>query len=239
MKKAITSTLSEAKGKFEGYTALLDFRYSNLCVEADARALLPVTVTIDGTESNIEKVAWINNPEKDQFAVYPMDQYDLLEIGAGIQLSHPEFKMEVKDWENFPEEMKTEGDVDEYKYLLFTMPEVNKDRRDFLLDGVKVLHEQWNMKMELVKTSSAAKLMEYMAGQHKEVIDKTKKQFEDYYKTCYDRGESITEAKKKEIEDGYQRYLEREKEKQVAEKAKGDNVASSMRMGQEPGDDEY
>ncbi len=239
MRKIITSTLSEAKGKFEAYTALLDFRYSNLCVEADARALLSVTVQIDDTQSNIEKVAWINNPEKDQFAVYPMDQYDLLQIGAGIQLSHPEFKMEIKDWENYPEEMKQPGTVDEYKYLLFTMPEVNKDRYDALLNGVKVLHEQWNTKCDLVKASSTAKLMECMEGQSKEVIDKVKMQLEDYYKTCHDRGESVTEEKKKEIEEGYQRYLEREKEKQVADKAKGEDVASSMRMVQEPGEDVF
>ncbi len=237
MRKTISNTLSEAKGKFEAYTALLDFRYSNLCVESDARALLPATIELDESEVNIEKIAWVKLPDKEHIAVYPMNQDNVPEIGKGIMFVHPEFKMEIKEWENYPKAEKVEGE--KYVYMLFTMPEVNKDRRDVLLDGVKVLHDQWDAKCKEVRTDSTTKLMACLDGQDKDTVDKLKDQLDDYYNTCHDRGESLTEDKKKEIEEGYQRYLQGQKDQEVADKAKGEDVGLSMKMGQEPGEDEF
>ncbi len=234
MRKTISNTLSEAKGKFEAYTALLDFRYSNLCVDSDARALLSVTVEVDSSEMHIEKCSWVKLPDKDHIAVYPMNQDYVPDIGKGVMLAHPEFKMDIEEWESYPKAARVEGE--KYVYLLFTMPEVNKDRRDLLLDGVKLLHDQWEAKCNLVRTDSSAKLMECLDGQEKETIDKIKDQLEDYYNTCHDKGESATEDKKKEIEEGYQRYLQNRKDQEVVDKAKGEEVGLRMKMGEESGE---
>ncbi len=237
MRRTITNTLSEAKGRFEAYVALLDFRYANLCVEADARALLSTIVRVDQNEFNIEKVAWINNPQKDQFAVYPKEQGIIQDIGKAVMEAHPEFSLDAKDWDTFPEEARVVGE--EYKYLLFTMPEVNKDRRDLLLDGVKVLHEQWKVKNETVREESLVKLTDCMKGQDADTIDKVKDQLDDYYKTCRDRGEALTEQKKKEIEEGYERYQKRETQRDADQKARGESAGFSMKMGQEPEEDDF
>ncbi len=237
MRKTITTILSEAKSRFEGYTALLDFRYANLCVEADGRALLSTTITIDSSEFNIEKVAWVNNPQKDQFAVYPMDQANILEIAEGIKMAHPEFKAEIKDWDDYPEQARVAGQ--DYRYLLFSMPEINKDRHDLLLDGVKILHDQWDVTCQQEKAEAMAKAVETMVGQNKDVIDKVKNQIEDFYTTCHERGEGLTADKKKEIEEGYQRYLERETQRNADREARGENAGYSMKMGQDPEEDDF
>ena len=230
MRKTITATLSEAKGKFNAYTALLQYRYSNLCVEADGNALLSVVVKIDYTEKNLEEVAIIGNPSVEKFAIFPKQQYDLPEIIKAVILAHPEFKMEIKDWENYPEDFKEEGE--EYKYLEFTMPEVNKDRRDVLLDGVKVLHEQWDGKMQAVRGSCTARLTATLTGQDKNTIEKVTAQLDDLYDTYHGMGEKLMEDKKKEIEEGYQRYLKQQAEQQTTEKAQGQGAGSAMKMGE-------
>ncbi len=230
MRQTITKTLSEARSKLNAYTSLLNLRYANLCIEADAQALLPVTVKIDDNEQNIEDVALISNPQKDQFAIYPKDQLDIPDITKAIMQAHPEFKMEVKDWDDYPEQFKEEGE--EFKYLLFTMPEVNKDRRDLLVNGVKVLHGQWEAKFQEVKTSSAARITACMAGEDEEVVKGVMEQLDNSCEICHKMGEGATDEKLKEIEEAYKKYLERQKELGVSQQANNEQSGLSMRMGQ-------
>lgn len=229
MRRTITKTLSEAKSKFNGYTALLDYRFANLCVEADGKALLSVTVKVDDDDQPLEDVALIGNSRKDQFAVYPKDQFDLPYIIKGVMTAHPEYQMEIKDWDDYPEQVKEEGE--EYHYLLFTMPEVNKNRRDALLDGVTVLHDQWDVACKEVKAKGAAQLATTMIGQDKDTIDKVNKQLDELYDMYHSMGEKYTEDKKKEIEEGYQRYLKEQAEQSQASQTQNNNAGSSLKMG--------
>ncbi len=238
MRKSITNTLAEAKSKLNAYSALLSYRYANLCVKADARALLPVTVKIDAAELNIEKVALVSNPQEDQFAIYPKDQMNIPQIVQGVKQAHPEFKMEVKNWDDYPEQFKEDKD-EEYKYILFTMPEINKSRRDLLNQGVDLLHDQWDAKCKAIKADCAARLTKYVASEGKEATDAVLEKLDDLYKTYHDYGEGETENKKKEIEDGYQRYLTNEAQEEATQKARGENAGSSMKMTQDDSEDDY
>lgn len=237
MRRTITNILSEAKGKLNGYTALLDYRYANLCVEADGKALLSVSVSVDDAEQPLEDVAIIGNSRKDQFAIYPKNQFDLPYIIKGVMTAHPEYKLDIKDWDDYPEEVREEGE--EYHYLLFTMPEVNKSRRDALLDGVNVLHEQWDTTCKEVKGESAARLASVMVGQDKDAIDKVKGQLDEMYDMYHSMGEKYTEDKKNEIEEGYQRYLKEQADQQLSAQAQNSNAGSSMKMGVADDDNDY
>ena len=81
--RSVQRLFGEAKGKMNGYVALLAFRYSNLCVKADVMALLPVTVTIGGENTNIEQVADVAVAKENVLAVVPKDPAHLYAIGQG------------------------------------------------------------------------------------------------------------------------------------------------------------
>ena len=54
------SEIEKAQKKMSGYIGLLSFRYMNLCVKAEIASLLPVTVFVNGQETNIEEILALN-----------------------------------------------------------------------------------------------------------------------------------------------------------------------------------
>lgn len=218
--------LGEAKNKMNGYVMLLMLRYSNLCVKADAMSLLSVTVMIDDQEKNIEEVATIGMQKEDVIAVAPKFPNILFDIGKGVMTAHPEFKMDVVQ----KEDSKYEDDL----YLTFTMPEVDQDRRNLLIDGVDGLYKQCKAKLDEVREKCNVEIGMNMVGAEQEEIDATKdqlKQFHDFFKKTLDEA---TDTKKKEIEDAYQLYLEEQQQKEAAKKeteeAVGKDRIFSMKM---------
>ena len=120
----ITSQIESVEKKMAGYHALLSYRYSNLCVKADPASLLSVTLVMGSTEKDIEEVAEVARPKDDyHLIVIPKVQDFIMDINQAVQVAHPEFKVEQKPL----------GDGnDQHRFLLYEMPEVDKDRRDFL-----------------------------------------------------------------------------------------------------------
>lgn len=113
-----------------GYQYLLTYRYHNLCVKAEPMALLSVIVRMDGEEQEIEQVADVVVPDEYHFQILPKMTNSLEEINMGILTVHPEFEpsFELMD----PENPDTE-------YLIYKMPDVDKERRDMLMEAAKVL----------------------------------------------------------------------------------------------------
>lgn len=208
MRKAISLMLGELQKKMSAYAALLNYRYMNLCVKAEPVSLLPVTVQLPEDEVDIEDVADITIPREDQLQVYPKDQAFLLPISKAIFVAHPEFKIE---------EVADENDEDE-KTLLLTMPEVNKDRHDVLINGVDVLYEEAKAKLQVNFTEYSGRIVEKTKDFHPDEIKEAKDALEDVNKQHTDLIKQYTEAKKKEIEDAYQRYLTNQAQKETARK---------------------
>ena len=186
MKKKIQQLLGEAKGKMNGYVALLAFRYSNLCVKADAMSLLPVTVKVDGEELNIESVADVGSPKEDVLAVVPKDPVYLYEIGKGVMEAHPEFKMDILQNEK--------SDDEEDKSLTFTMPEVDKNRRDILNNGVEGLFNQCKAKVDTILEQYTAKIGTELMGADLSVIDSVKDKLKDFYGFYDDLMKKLTDT---------------------------------------------
>ena len=126
----VASAIAGLKEKLNAYVSLLNYRFINLCVKADVASLLAVTVTAD-KEYNIEDAAQIATPDDYKLDVYPkMIDYQQ-PIIDGIFEIHPEFKLEIQQVEY--------SDDPRDKHLLYTMPEVNKDRYDLLNNTAKVI----------------------------------------------------------------------------------------------------
>lgn len=209
MRKSTALTLGEASSKMSGYAALLNYKYLNLCVKAEPVSLLSVTVEYDDKSYNIEDVADVTGPREDQLQVYPKTPELTYYIGKAIALIHPEFKQEVVEEEN--DEATSEEEKE--KSIILTMPKVNKDRRDALMDAVKAFYEEAKTNLttnyEVYSQQVLFKLLDAPA----EEIDEAKKSMEDIKKQNFELIDTYRDNKEKEIEAAYQRYLEKKTEK--------------------------
>ena len=199
MNNIIISQIEEAQKMMSGYIALLNYRFKNLCVKADIAVLLPVSVYADGEELNIEDVANVNMPDEYQLGVYPKEAGDLQPIIQGIYEAHPEFKMEI---------MSTDDSEDEAsKYLLYTMPMVDKNRRDFLMNGVTGLYEESQARIDAVYAKYQARFAEMLVNAPVQDADDANKALEDAFDKCSDMTEQLFKQKQQEIEEGFEKYI--------------------------------
>ena len=207
MNHIIISQIDEAQKRMSGYIALLNYRFKNLCVKADIAAMLPVSVYADGQELNIEDVANVNMPDEYQLGVYPKEENDLQSIIQGVYEAHPEFKME----------MKSTDDSEESKYLLYTMPMVDKNRRDFLMNGVTGLYEESQARIDAVYAKYQARFAEMLVNASVQDANDANKALEDAYDKCCDMTDELFKQKQQEIEDGYEKYIEDQEQKKEME----------------------
>lgn len=233
MRKSIETLIDEMKTKMSGYAVLLQYRYMNLCVKAEPAALLSISVIDEeGEESDLESVASACLANDYQFEIYPHESKMVFAISKGIKEAHPEFKIDVKSEEN-----SNDSGEDENKYILCTMPEVNKDRHDTLLDGVNTLYDQCKGKLDtnhtVYKSRLTAKLLGGSEEETKEAEDKMEEVYNKHDEICL----QFKSDKIKEIEEAYQRYLTEQANKQAEadEKAaaRGENAGQAFNINQE------
>ena len=233
MRKSIETLIDEMKTKMSGYAVLLQYRYMNLCVKAEPAALLSISIIDEeGEESDLESVASACLANDYQFEIYPHESKMVFAISKGIKEAHPEFNIDV-----MTEEGGNDSDEEENKYILCTMPEVNKDRHDTLLDGVNTLYDQCKGKLDtnhtVYKSRLTAKLLGGSEEETKEAEDKLEEVYNKHDEICL----QFKSDKIKEIEEAYQRYLTEQANKQAEadEKAaaRGENAGQAFNINQE------
>jgi len=216
---------AEYSSVLEGYGGLLMVRLMNLCVKSNPVSLIPVVIEHPRGDLHIEDVADASVPDDDHIDVYPKLEDDIFLIGKGIMEAHPEFQMSQETIKNGDEEMK---------YLRFTMPKVDKNRRDVLLQAVDAFYEQCKQQLQKTKIDYQSKLSEKLPNLSKEDADQAKEDFDNTYKANTDTAKQTVEDKKKEIEDAYQRYLKNQeaagKAAQEQKAAAGEDVKSQFKM---------
>lgn len=237
MKRSIAILIDEAKSKMSAFVALVNYRYMNLCVEAEPAALLSVTVEVDGMKLDVENVVDVSCPQKDQFALYPKvnDPSLIFDICKAVKTSHPEFDVDVKDMEDYDEDEKEEDE--DQKYILLTMPKVNKDRHDFINKGVDTLQKACQAKLDFIFQDYVAKVTAKLAIGNPEELDEAKEELQNLLDEHKKMLDGYSDDKKAEVEEAYQRYLEeqeqKEAERQEAEEAQGKDKVFSMKMTEE------
>ena len=204
MKRAIISQYEQLKGRLEGYAAMLNYRYMNLCIKAEQAALIPVRVTIEDEGKNLEDVANIAMDGEYGFKVFPKYEEDLLAIGKGIAMVHPEFKQERK---NLTVEMD-DGQKIDVEYLLLTMPEVDDNRYDILKQATNGMYEECKIQMEVAKSEVEAQIAILSVDEKAEDIDKVKDAIKELNKTWTEKRDQLHDDKLKEIEEAHQKYLQ-------------------------------
>ena len=222
MNNYVITEIDTAQKKMGAYIALLNYRYMNLCVKAELGALMPVTVYLGNEAYNIEDVANINNPDEFKFGVYPKNDNNLQDIIEGIYESHPEFKMEIKSSDG--------SDDADKRFILYTMPEVDKNRHDFLQDGVKALHAECCTRIDAIYAQIKASLLENMAKANlpKADVDEAMKALDETRQNCLDSVNEQLLKKQEEIDEALTRYEEEQQRK--AEENREYDVTQGFRM---------
>ena len=206
MNNYINARLQEFAQKINGYNMLFNYRMMNLCVKAEPAALVPVIVTVEGKQFDLEEVAEIRRPDDYHFEMRVKNKKPLQAIIEGILDVHPEFIMEKK----------TEKDLEdkEILYLSYKMPPVDKDRHDLLSDTTKAFYDECVANIEAAHAKQEALFVEALLHAPVEDANEAK----DGVKTLYDNGkeeaEKLYNAKIEEIEDAYQNYLKSNKDEE-------------------------
>ena len=209
MKLELEMTLTEFDHVLSGYTALLNLRLMNLCVKAEAAALLAVEVPFKGEKKRIEDVAKVAIPTDEYMEIYPLHEDLIQPIIQSVLEVHPEFKPSR-------ESVHIEEQDKDYRFVRFTMPEVDANRRDLLNSGVDACVSITKAQLDASKQRYMLRLTPDMQGLSDEETDEVKKQFDKYYDMNMELTNTSSDEKKKEIEDGYQRYLTKQQEKEQA-----------------------
>ena len=134
MDNYIIAEINEFSQKENGYLALFCVRLGNFCVKADPQAMLSATIHLESAEYNFEDVADATRPNDYTFDVTPKNENNLSAIVQGVAEVHPEFKVSVK--------IKEYDEGFEERHIIYTMPEVNKERRDLLNEVCKTFHKE-------------------------------------------------------------------------------------------------
>ncbi len=216
------------ESRLGGYVTLLVYRYANLCVKAQPLSLLSAQIIDEEMgEMKLEQVAGVMLLDEYHLKLVPFDPRFNFPLCKAIKLEHPEFKQDLVKPEN--------GEEDE-RILILTMPEVNKDRRDVLIDSVNVLFDGCKAKMD--KTSA-----EYRLKLEKKIVtlptdderNEAKDALDSSIKNHQGIVDKVKEDKVKEIEEAYQRYLDEQtsKRNQADETAaaRGEHAGRQMRVG--------
>lgn len=218
------SLISQVENKMAGYIALLGFRYQNLCVKADPTSLMPVNVMMGGDPMNIEDVAKVATTDDFHLAVFP-NQEDLQQfVIDGIFHSHPEFKLEVQTYKQNDEERH---------FLLYEMPEVNKDRYDLLTQAVGSLYDECKIRLDEIHAENMANMTELLKDCPNE-LDNVRLEFDRVHDEYVDKAKGVRDDKLGEIEEAYRRYLEGDTEisndEVTTENGISYNVTQGIRM---------
>ena len=229
MKIAIENLIREMEGKLSGFTTLLIYRYANLCVKAQPMALLSAEIIDDELgEMKIEEVAGVTMPDEYHLKLIPYDPRFNFSLCKAIKKEHPEFKQEL--------EAPEDADDEKERYLILTMPEVNKDRRDALIQAVDTLYDGCKAKIDKTCADYRLKLeKKIVALPSDDERNEAKDAMEAKIKTYQGLVDTTKAEKVKEIEEAYQRYLneqtaQRDKADETAA-ARGEHAGSQMRVG--------
>jgi len=237
MKREIISKYNQLNEKLTGYVAILNYRYMNLCVKAEEVSLLTIMCDVEGEERPIEEVADVVKKNDYQFMCIPKVEEDLLDVAKGVTMAHPEFKQKIEKLDVEVHDEKGNPQTHYVSYILLTMPEVNDDRYDLLTDAVKMAYNECKTQMEMANQKSQVEMLPLEQGEKAEELDKLHDAIDKLNDEKNNLRDKVYDEKMKEIDEAHNRWLANEgaeeKKKEEAEAARGNDVLTSMKMGQE------
>ena len=177
----------------------------------------------------IEEVAGLTIPDEFHMKLVPFDKRFIFPLCKALKQEHPEFKQDLIK----PDDVEDE----EERVLILTMPVVNDDRHDELIDAVDVLYDGCKAQVDKTVATYKIKLEPKIIPLVQDERDEAQAAFDNSVKLHTDGVEQLKADKLAEIEEAYQHYLTEQTEKQTAadEKAaaRGENAGQAFNINQE------
>lgn len=234
MRRAVLKEYDLLGESLSNESAVFGYRLKNFCVKAEEVSLLPIKVLIEGELQLLEDCTTIGKPDEYSFMIFPRYDEDMTILGQSIMVAHPEFKQEIKSMTVDSVDEKGDPKEVDVRYLLLTMPEVDDDRYDLLMDGVKVCYDECKAQMEAAAAHADARFAELVVLESEEDKNKLEKGVEALKKQWNDHRDNIYNEKLQEIEDAHNKWLSEhnaiEQKRQEDEASHGDSAAHSMKI---------
>ena len=212
--------------KLQGYIGMMFIGYANLCVKVEPVSLLTISVDVEGDLKKLEDVATIGQKDEYQLMIIPHLDEDLPAVGQGIFNAHPEFKQEQEKMEvEMPDGKKRQT-----PYILVTMPEVDKNRRDVLKQAADALYNDTKVKMDTAIAQTDAKIAAMSADEKPEDVDNIKASLKEKKEMWEKHRDQMHDDKLKEIEDGYQHHLQQQAVHESQQNDQDAGKATSMEL---------
>lgn len=205
MKRSVINLYNQMQERYSGLVTQMNFRFLNLCVKAEEASLLPVKVNIEGEAQNLEDVATMAKKNDYEFVIVPTYTDDLPHVAQGIAMVHPEFKQSIENMKVDSMNIKQEKVERDIPYILLTMPEVDDDRHDFMKETANAVYEDCKVRMEEEKAKAAATLAPLLADEPE--ADEITRYFDMLAREWQLKRDDMHEAKIKEIEEAYEKWL--------------------------------
>lgn len=218
------------RGKLMPYSAMLDYRYKNLCVKTSTEALLPVEVKFGEKELPLEDVAKAGIIDDEHFMIAPTNIGYVTAVCQAFIETHPQLKQELFDpVENpyisqasrekirnqkqiFREQMNEELILPQV--LILTTPEVDDDSKDALNNTVDVLKKQCEVLYKKEYTRFKTELQAALVKSSPDEINSANKELDDEYNKLWQDVEKYTMEECQAIEEANQRYHERKMQRE-------------------------
>ncbi len=221
--------LEEAKQKFNGYSTLYSFYLMNLCIKAEAVALLSATIEHAGESFNIEDVASVSLADDYTFRIKPKSASYVFPISKAFQKDHPEFEMEHKMEKDL-------FDDQEQTVIYYKMPKVNDDRYKVCTDYINARSEAVLAKLDATMAFYTTKITASLSSKGVEQLEMAKSQLQEYYDFYKNYCLKQKDEKIKEVEQAHNEFIAQEQTKAQAdlEKSAAENTqaSTSFRIGE-------
>ena len=229
MKRAIIKEFDQLGEMLSNYCGMLSYRLKNLCVKAEEVSLLPIQVLIDGEMQNLEKCTTIAKKDDYSFMIFPNFDEDIETLGIGILRVHPEFKQKIESMKVDSSNENGQPKKIDVRYILVTMPDVDKNRYDVLKEGVKTCYNECKMQMDMANQKADVRFTELSVGEEDGDLKKLSDARKKLNETWNGQRDKLYEDKLNEKASHYQTQEEERA-------ANGEDVTYSMRMGQQDDD---
>lgn len=218
------------RAKMTSYSAMLDYRYKNLCVKTTTEALLPIQVERGNAEVPLEAVAKAVIVDDEHYMILPNSVGLESAICYAFMKTHPQLRQEVYDAMHNPyadesirasvtreKEMfreRTGEDLLLPNVLILTTPEVNDDARNVLDKSVDALRTSCEVLCRREYSQYKSEMNIAMASDKPEDIKSANEDYDAEYDKLWQDVEKITDEEHQVIEEANKRYHQRKLAKQ-------------------------
>lgn len=152
MNTQVISIQNDFQYDLNGNVSFLFYCFMNLCIKAEPAALLSAEFERDGLTLSLEDMGDVAQPDKYRLCVVPKESEDIPLIIKGVLREHPELKPAIMtiEQDKLVEIDESDEREDIQKLVVFTVPEVDEDRHDVLLQGVDTFYDKCKADMEKV-----------------------------------------------------------------------------------------